>query len=333
MAMAGPRALPIVDDPHFRLSRWLREDCDGPGSADGLAQIDALLTSVVPAHQPITNDAERRQRYWTHLHFDPRTTHRRIYFGIQTASGDERFVMGETLVRAGHPPQEPGLVEMDHWGRPISPSNPVILTTFNSEKGLCILKRKLNQADPLASVEQWELVNVSREVHNFHIHQMKFVVARDANGQPVMRTPSSIDQVQLPAVDPASTTSVLQHDTIVVPRGQSSCETSLTPIGSVTVGTAPAATDTVWAFLLDRSAANTGCTGLDRSQRPAAEQATALPDGSGMIVVNLSFTGEWLSARKDGNNVTQPARFVFHCHILEHEDRGMMHRIAVLDPY
>ena len=88
----------------------------------------------------------------------------------------------------------------------------------------------------------------------------------------------------------------------------------------------------VEAFILDRSAANTACTGLDRPQRPAAEAATAPPDGSGMILVNIALNGAWLSAQPDGNDTLQPARFVFHCHILEHEDKGMMHRIAVLDP-
>lgn len=325
---------PGLESSQARMARWLRENCDGYESTDARAAVDSLLEIKVAGHHAIASNAQRHLRYWQTLHFDPRTTHRRIYFGIQTGNGNELFALGETFVSSNSNTHGPELIEMDLYGRPISSTNPVVLTTFNPQKGLCVLKRA---AGTEASVEQWELVNLSKEVHNFHIHQMKFTVARDANGQPIMRAPSPLDLVQLPAslllTSGGGASAELQHDTIIVPRGVTDCrnedtgKTSLQFVGSVGAGM-----HSVGAFILDRGAANTACTGLDRAQRPPAEAASAPPDGSGMIFVNIAPTGTWLSAKPDGNNVVQPARFVFHCHILEHEDKGMMHRIAILDP-
>ncbi len=320
-------------DRLFAMGRWLREDCDGYLAGDAASQVDAQLAQAVPGHQAITNNAERKVRYWTALHFDLRTTHRRIYFGIQDADGDERFVLGETFVVARAHPSGPPLVELDLYGRPISPTNPVVLTTFNAEKGLCVLKRNRSPTNPSASVEQWELVNISKEVHNFHIHQMKFTVARDANGQAIMRTPSAADLVQLPAslllASDSGAGAELQHDTIIVPRGISQCGSNVAPLGAVGTGGG----HPVYAFMLNRSDPNSACAGLDRGQLiPSAPHDTST-DGSGMILVNLSFDGNWLAAERDGAGKLEPARFVFHCHILEHEDKGMMHRVAVLEPY
>lgn len=50
-------------------------------------------------------------------------------------------------------------------------------------------------------------------------------------------------------------------------------------------------------------------------------------DASGMIEVRIPFDGAQLTATHG-----QPAKFVYHCHILEHEDKGMMASIAVLEP-
>ena len=320
------------------MARWLQGNCDGYESDDARAAVDSLLEAKVPGHHALAN-AERHARYWRTLHYDPQKTHRRIYFGIQTGSAYEQFSLGETFISTNPDPQGPQLIETDLYGRPISSTNPVVLTTFNAHKGLCALKRAASTTHPEAAVEQWELVNVSKEVHNFHIHQMKFTVARDGNGQPIMRAPSPLDLVQLPSslllTSGGGPSAELQHDTIIVPRGVTDCrnedtgKTSLKFVGTVGGG---AGMHPVEAFILDRSAANTACNGLDRAQRPTAEATTSPPDGSGMIFVNLAFTGAWLSAEPDGNNVLQPARFVFHCHILEHEDKGMMHRIAILDP-
>jgi len=333
---------PDSESSEARMARWLKDNCDGYEADDARAAVDVLLETKVPGHRAIASRADRHKRYWRALHFDPRTTHRRIYFGIQTGSTDEQFSLGETFVSINPDRRGPELIETDLYGRPISPTNPVVLTTFNGTKGLCALKRAAGTAQ--GAVEQWELVNVSKEVHNFHIHQMKFTVARDGNGQPIMRAPSPLDLVQLPSslllTSGGGAAAELQHDTIIVPRGITGCRneedpdpnkrtTSLKFVGSVGGGDGMHAVE---AFILDRHPPNTVCTGLDRAQLPPAVAATAGPDGSGMIFVNIALKGDWLSAQKNGDGVLQPARFVFHCHILEHEDKGMMHRIAILDP-
>lgn len=92
---------------------------------------------------------------------------------------------------------------------------------------------------PLGSVEQWNLVNNSQEVHTFHIHQTDFQVIR-VNGQ---------NQEFLGYQD--------------------------------TVDIAP----------------------------------------GGIVHIIIPFT-----------HPSQVGRFVFHCHILEHEDGGMMQNIVVVDP-
>jgi suppressor of ftsI len=92
---------------------------------------------------------------------------------------------------------------------------------------------------PLGSVEKWDLVNSSQEVHTFHIHQTDFqVVGR--NGRPV--------------------DFLGYQDTVDVGPGES-------------------------------------------------------------VQIIIPFT-----------NPSQVGRFVFHCHILEHEDGGMMQNIVVYDP-
>ena len=92
---------------------------------------------------------------------------------------------------------------------------------------------------PLGSVEKWDLVNSSAEVHTFHIHQTDFQV--------VARNGKSLEFVGY-------------QDTVDIGPGES-------------------------------------------------------------IQIIIPFT-----------NPSQVGRFVFHCHILEHEDGGMMQNIVIFDP-
>ena len=92
--------------------RWLRENCDGYDASDARVAVDKLLESKVLGHHAL-NEAERHARYWQSLHFDPRKTHRRIYFGIQTGSKGEQFSLGETFVSTNPDPHGPELIERD----------------------------------------------------------------------------------------------------------------------------------------------------------------------------------------------------------------------------
>jgi FtsP/CotA-like multicopper oxidase with cupredoxin domain len=93
----------------------------------------------------------------------------------------------------------------------------------------------------LGDVEEWTLVNTSREVHNFHIHQTDFVVT-EVNG--AQREPYRL------------------HDTMNLPF--------------------------------------------------------AVNGKPGVVKILVPFT-----------NPTIVGRFVYHCHVLSHEDKGMMAVIQV----
>jgi suppressor of ftsI len=120
-----------------------------------------------------------------------------------------------------------------------------IVFSENNDAGQFFINGKLYSPSrddvsvPLGSVEKWELVNNSRELHTFHIHTTDFqVVAK--NGAPV-------------------------------------------------------------SF--------------------AGYQDTVDIDVNGSTTIIVPFTKR-----------SQIGRFVFHCHILEHEDGGMMQNIVVYDP-
>ena len=106
----------------------------------------------------------------------------------------------------------------------------------------------------------WEIVNLTNEDHNFHIHQTRFSLLSSGPSQP-----SRIVDV-----------AVLQ-DNVPVPhaRDASQCDGSLAHYQS-----GACKPESVW--------------------------------------VSIPFT--------------QIGDFVFHCHILEHEDGGMMARIRVVAP-
>ena len=100
--------------------------------------------------------------------------------------------------------------------------------------------------------EEWELVNVSGEAHNFHIHQAKFYV--------------------LPQNAPEGDAGELM-DNVSLPNGGASCD---------------------------------GTVASWRSGR--CKVAT--------VTVRIPFS--------------EPGDFIYHCHIGEHQDSGMMARIRVV---
>jgi FtsP/CotA-like multicopper oxidase with cupredoxin domain len=120
-----------------------------------------------------------------------------------------------------------------------------IVFSENNDAGLFYINNQLYSPSrddvvlPLGSLEEWQLVNNSQELHTFHIHQTDFqITAR--NGQP---------------------------------------------------------------------------------EEFRGYQDTVDIDVGGTVTVLIPF-----------KNPVQVGRFVFHCHILEHEDGGMMQNIVVYDP-
>ena len=245
--------------------------------------------------------AAQKQFYADHLHVAA-PWKRRVYFGVP---GDV-FVLGTTIV-------DPAGQETDLFGRPITDEHPVTLepyTQMGAHTRLCVLRD--------AGEESWQLVNVSNEVHNFHIHQLKFRIVR-RDGLPVMRAPSPIDRVMLPnALLFKTGTTELKHDVVVVPRGSS---VPIDPTHQSCSNSIAIDPETKVLRLMRRASDGNECDGT-----------LSTTDLSGSIEVAMTFDGSQFAAQDDGSGTKQHAKFVFHCHILEHEDKGMMAGITVIDP-
>jgi len=164
--------------------------------------------------------------------------HRRIYLGNPNSTD---FGVATSVIVANK--TEKKLTPMDE---------------FNStETKICLTASRVKGRP---TMEMWEIVNLTNEDHNFHIHQTRFSLLSGGLSQP-----NRIDDV-----------TVLQ-DNVPVPHAAdaSQCDGSIAPFQS-----GACKPESVW--------------------------------------VSIPFT--------------QIGDFVFHCHILEHEDGGMMARIRVVAP-
>jgi L-ascorbate oxidase len=171
--------------------------------------------------------------------------HRRIFFGNPTP-GEDGFGLG--------------YVEVDEKGREIEATRKPIQVFDPTSTTICI---------PLGSKgapvkEVWELLNITDEDHNFHIHQTRF---RLLSGGTISGTtmPTTLQD------------GLVLHDNVPLPR----------------------------------SANTDNCDGSTDAFTSGACRPTP-------VIVEIPF-------REIGD-------FVFHCHILEHEDGGMMARIRVVAP-
>ncbi|MEJ0045543.1 MAG: multicopper oxidase domain-containing protein [Rhodospirillales bacterium] len=144
------------------------------------------------------------------------------------------------------------------------------------------------------NVEHWELQNWTAEDHNFHLHQSRFTIDPSGAFYFPARRPGLPENVT--STDALVKAFALQKDvpfidTMPVPRGQSICST----------------------------APNTaGCHGNPAVECSGAPGAAACP-----------FPGK-VSLLVDFSRAEQVGTFVYHCHVLEHEDGGMMAMITVM---
>jgi L-ascorbate oxidase len=159
---------------------------------------------------------------------------RRIFFGVP-ADDPDAFGLGYE--------------EIDEHGQPVSGTFQDIHEFNHLELDVCLPLAQQNR--PVT--EQWELVNVSSEDHNFHIHQTRFKV--------------------IAAADPNSGDTGVVMDNVPVLHGSD------------------------------------GCDGTVASWRSGACKVQP-------VKVALPFS--------------QIGDFVYHCHILEHQDGGMMAHIRVV---
>ena len=130
----------------------------------------------------------------------------------------------------------------------------------------------------LGTSEVWELVNTTGEIHNFHIHQSKFRLTKQAD----TGAPTNLVAVQDP------TNIIAQYE----PEVQ---------------GASPAAGVDVWHDVLPVP--------------PALLNADGTVNTPGRVFVTIPFYA-----------VQQVGDILFHCHILEHEDGGMMAPVQIFDP-
>jgi FtsP/CotA-like multicopper oxidase with cupredoxin domain len=149
------------------------------------------------------------------------------------------------------------------------------------------------------NVEPWELQNWTGEDHNFHIHQSRFTL--DPNGVFQFPDPKAepTEDATLRQTDGMvrdflnPDTATAYHDTVPVPRGQSLCRANPELPGC------------------------RGKPGLECSGTPESPRCVR----PGILTVLMDFSRN-----------EQVGTFVYHCHILEHEDGGMMAQISVLCP-
>jgi hypothetical protein len=133
----------------------------------------------------------------------------------------------------------------------------------------------------LGDQEVWELVNKTNELHNFHIHQTKFRLAR--HGDPGL--PSDFQDGDA-IVDPAN---VVKSQ---VPEFGTTAGVNQVDVWHDTLPVPPAKFD---------------------------ENGNYISPGKAFVTIPFK-------------DPVQVGTFVFHCHILEHEDKGMMATVEVYDP-
>eukprot|EP01037_Dinobryon_pediforme_P032583 gene32583-37594_t len=177
---------------------------------------------------------------------------RRIYFGNPGTGSDDQ---DDPIFGLGYE-------EIDQRGRPV-PGTFVDITRFDPAQQICLPLGPGNSP----TTETWQLVNLTGELHNFHIHQTKFhVISAKAPSGTVLASDSSVGDG-------------IEEDTIPLPFAQPAAPYQFPQSGSCSV-------DSV-----------------------RSGQCHVTP-----ITVKIPFS--------------RLGTFVYHCHILEHEDGGMMHATA-----
>jgi len=182
---------------------------------------------------------------------------RRIFFGLEDLTDGASFALGYE--------------EIDAKGNPV-PGTQRPPTRFDPAQNTICLPLGRGQTP---AHETWELVQLSTENHNFHIHQSRF--------RPVQAS-APANSVLAPTINPAVGGGILEDNR---------------PLGVA----APDAT------ILDQVMNNqSGVCSVDQWRSGHCASTT--------FQVDIAFT--------------DLGEFVYHCHILEHEDGGMMAKIQVV---
>ena len=209
------------------------------GSSSTLLSNTALTTALKTANAAVGTQADCKPLATGHR--------RRIYYGNPD---DNSFGLGYEEVDALGIPVPGTFVDVGQFN-PDTPTVCVPLSTGNT-----------------TTTEVWELVNLTGEDHNFHIHQLRFNLLYDPSSDGSSSTLRTLDG------------SSVAYDNLPLRHGKKACTT-------------------VQAW---RDSYNPFSSGYQAC------------DGAPVIVsIPFSIAGD----------------FVYHCHILEHEDGGMMARVRV----
>jgi FtsP/CotA-like multicopper oxidase with cupredoxin domain len=178
-----------------------------------------------------------------------------------------------------------------------------------------------------AAYEDWVLENWSNEIHNFHIHQTRFTIAPHAVADE--------SYFSFPCAKAAYVTDPANPDYIA----DKPCWLDETKDGDSQTGFGD---ELIAQFYRGHLS-----TGVDsRVQHDAAHDSAPLPRGTTVCDGHIWSNQEIDAAIADNRPACRPGRatvrirfnrreqigaYVYHCHILEHEDRGMMGLIEVHD--
>jgi L-ascorbate oxidase len=211
--------------------------------------------------------------------------------GIQRVNGDLEFFDGTGAVDAR------GRAEV--WKKVGAPDVPQPAPAYGSQpySNICTVQGR---------VETWVVENWTGEDHNFHVHQTRFKLDytkghpgnSDYYANPKAKLDGPVGLMDsliagfAPVPGPPVTAMMnVYHDSVPVPRGESKCD-------------------------LQRDLP--ACQGLAGNDRECQGDVESPHCNPGRISIHIGFL-----------RAEQVGRFVYHCHILEHEDGGMMGEIRV----
>ena len=171
--------------------------------------------------------------------------------------------------------------------------------------------------------ERWVIENWTGEDHNFHLHQSRFTLdtahLTDSSGtyfqfptgtgrdKQVLATDGLIQAIVAQSSTAPSWTAA-HHDSVPVPRGEGLCPNDAAD---------QICKDSNGKPIVDSNGNPIGVADRECSGDPTDGTCTRL----GIVSINVTF-----------GRTTQVGKFVYHCHILEHEDLGMMARVQVICP-
>jgi len=182
---------------------------------------------------------------------------RRVFFGLEDLTDSSSFALGYE--------------EIDADGTPVRGTQRPVARFDPARNTICL---PLGRGQ-MPVQETWELVQLSTENHNFHIHQSRFRR---------VETSAPAGSVLAPTVDPAVGGGILQDNM---------------PLGVAV----PDAT-----IIEQVTNSQSGVCSVDQWRGGHCASTPAL------VVIVFTDIGE----------------FVYHCHILEHQDGGMMAKIQVV---